>query len=136
MIYAIAADAVVVVHLLFILLAVLGGLLVIWRKVLALLHLPALIWAVWIVATHGICPLTPLENSLRELAGEAGYGGGFIAHYLIPLIYPPGLTAAGQTLLAGLLAGLNLLLYVIAWLKWRHPLAASAGPKRPDSEIR
>ncbi len=136
MIYALAADAVVVIHLLFILLAVFGGLLVIWRRAMVFLHLPALIWAVWIVATHGICPLTPLENSLRELAGEVGYRGGFIAHYLIPLIYPPGLTPAGQSALAAILSALNLLVYGFAWTQWRHPRAAISGRKVPNSQIR
>jgi hypothetical protein len=108
---SLAADAVLVVHLLFILFAALGALLVVWRGAVAWLHLPALAWAVWIVATHGICPLTPLENSLRRAAGEAGYPGGFIDHYLMPLIYPPGLTPAQQTWIALALAASNVVLY-------------------------
>jgi hypothetical protein len=108
---SLAADAVLVAHLLFILFAALGALLVVWRPVAAWLHLPALAWAVWIVATHGLCPLTPLENSLRRAAGEAGYPGGFIDHYLMPLIYPPGLTPAQQTWIALALAASNALLY-------------------------
>lgn len=119
MIYGIAADVVLVAHLLFILLAMLGGLLVIWRRRLMFLHLPALAWAVWIELTHGICPLTPFENSLRMRAGEAGYSGGFIDHYLLPLIYPPGLTPGDQNLLAAILIGLNLLFYAAAWYRHR-----------------
>jgi len=114
---SLAADAVLVAHLLFILFAAGGALLVLWRGWLAWLHLPALAWAVWIVATHGICPLTPLENALRRAAGEAGYPGGFIDHYLVPLIYPPGLTPAQQTWLALALAASNALLYGWALLR-------------------
>lgn len=115
-----AADAVLVFHLMFIVFAALGALLALWRWRFVFLHLPALAWAVWIESTHGICPLTPLENSLRAAAGEAGYSGGFIEHYLVPLIYPPGLTAAHQTMIAIALVALNLLLYCAALLRHRR----------------
>lgn len=118
MLASLAADAVLVVHLLFILFAAFGALLVVWRPLAALLHLPALAWAVWIVASHGICPLTPLENSLRRAAGEAGYPGGFIDHYLVPVIYPAGLTPAHQNWIALALVAINLLLY--GWVLLRH----------------
>lgn len=114
---SLAADAVLVFHLLFILFAALGAALVIWKWQWLFLHLPALAWAVWIEATHGICPLTPLENSLRAAAGQAGYSGGFIEHYLVPLIYPPGLTAYHQTLIAVALVGINVLLYGAALVR-------------------
>lgn len=118
MLAGLAADAVLVLHLLFILFAALGGLLVAWRARVAWLHLPVLAWAAWIEATHGICPLTPLENTLRRAAGEAGYAGGFIEHYLTPLIYPPGLTPAHQVALAAGLVAANALLY--GWVYVRH----------------
>lgn len=114
---SLAADAVLVFHLLFIGFAALGALLVAWRPRVAWVHLPALAWAVWIEVTHGICPLTPLENALRRAGGEAGYDGGFVAHYLVPLIYPPGLTPRHQLALAALLVGLNALLYGWALFK-------------------
>lgn len=95
-----AADAVLLVHLAFILFAVFGGVLLLWRRWLAVLHLPALAWGIWIEATHGICPLTRLENHYRALAGDAGYGGGFIEHYLVPMIYPAALTPDDQRNLA------------------------------------
>ena len=117
MAYSLAADAVVVLHLLFIAFAVFGGFVVPWVPKLAWLHLPVLAWAVWISATHGICPLTPLENSLRRLAGEAGYPEGFIDHYLMPVIYPAGLTPAIQTWIAIVLAVSNALLYGWALFK-------------------
>ena len=117
---SLAADAVLVVHLSFILFAAGGALLVVWRRRFAWLHLPALAWAAWIVASHGICPLTPLENALRHRAGEQGYAGGFIDHYLMPLIYPPGLTPEHQNWLAFALVASNTLLYGWALLRRRR----------------
>ena len=111
MLASVAADAVLIVHLLFIAFLALGGVLVVRRARWAWLHVPALAWGVWIELSHGICPLTPLENSLRRAAGEGGYAGGFIGHYLLPLIYPPGLTPQHQIWIAALLVGSNALLY-------------------------
>jgi hypothetical protein len=108
---AVLADGVLVLHGLFIVWAALGALAV-WRwPRLALLHLPALAWAVWIEASGGVCPLTPLENSLRRAAGQAGYSGGFIDHYLGGVIYPAGLTRQTQWLVAGALLLINLVAY-------------------------
>ena len=114
---SLAADAVLLLHFAFILFVVSGAVLVLWRPRFACLHLPALAWAVWISATHGICPLTPLENSLRRAAGEAGYSGSFIDHYLMPLIYPDGLTPEHQVWIALALVGSNALLYGWALFK-------------------
>ncbi len=80
------------VHAAFILFAVCGGLLVLRWPRTAWLHLPAVLWAAFIEFSGRICPLTPLENHYRELAGESGYSGGFIEHYVLPVIYPAGLT--------------------------------------------
>ena len=92
MLYRLMADAVLLLHLAFILFVVFGALLV-WRfRRLAWLHLPAVTWAVVIEFSGWVCPLTPLENHLRRLGGEVGYAGGFIEHYLLPVIYPPGLS--------------------------------------------
>ena len=114
---ALTADAVMLVHFAFIAFAVGGSLLVLrWPKVLWL-HLPALAWGAWIEASGRICPLTPLENHFRRLAGESTYGEGFITHYLGPVIYPEGLTRATQFLLLGVLLGTNLVGY---WLVWRR----------------
>jgi hypothetical protein len=111
MYWKLLADAVVLAHLAFIAFVVGGGFLA-WRfRKAVLAHLPALAWGVWIEASGWICPLTPLENHFRELAGEMGYRGGFIEHYILPVIYPPGLTRDTQWTLAGLLIALNLLAY-------------------------
>ncbi|RJG09975.1 DUF2784 domain-containing protein [Pseudomonas cavernicola] len=114
MIYRLAADAVVLVHLLFILFVLLGGLLVLKWRWLAWVHLPAMAWGTTVELFHLFCPLTPLENQLRRAAGEAGYAGGFIEHYLLPLIYPAGLTPQLQLWLGGLVLLINTLVY--AWL--------------------
>lgn len=118
MIWRVAADLVVVLHGLFILFAVFGGLLGFWRRWLVWLHLPAVAWAALVVIMGWTCPLTPLELQLRQLAGGAGYQGGFIEHYLMPLIYPPGLTRSTQVLLGLSVLGINLFVY--AGLFWRH----------------
>jgi hypothetical protein len=107
MLYRIAADAVVFLHLLFIVFVVIGGLLVVrWRWLIAL-HLPAVTWGAVVEFFHLYCPLTPLENSLRMQAGEQGYSGDFIEHYLIPLIYPAGLTAQTQLVLGAVVVVVN-----------------------------
>ena len=115
--HALLADAVLIVHGLFILWAVLGALAVAWRPWLMALHLPAAAWAVWISASGGTCPLTPLEQSLRRAAGQAGYEGGFVAHYIEPLIYPPGLTLDAQLVFGAAVLAINLALY--AWAAHR-----------------
>ena len=108
------ADAVLVLHGLFIVWVVFGGLAVIARPLLAWLHLPAVAWAVWISWSGSYCPLTPLEQSLRHAAGQAGYEGGFIEHYLGALIYPEGLTVNLQLLYGAIVLGINLALYAVA----------------------
>lgn len=118
------ADAVVALHASFILFALLGAsLLVRWPR-LVWLHLPALAWGSWIMTSGNICPLTPIENAFRARAGEGGYGGGFIDHYLAPVIYPEGLTRDTQLVYAGILIGLNLIFYA-RWL--RHKSRSATG---------
>ncbi len=120
MIYRLLADAVLVLHLLFVVFALLGGLLVLWRRALLWLHLPSLAWAAAVEATGWICPLTPLENRLRRMAGEAGYEGGFLEHYLLPLLYPEDLTRALQWQLLGILLIVNLAVYAMVWRHYRR----------------
>ena len=111
MILKLAADAVVLVHFAFVLFVVLGGLLA-WRRPWVLwLHLPAAVWGAFIEFTGRICPLTPLENRLRLAAGETGYSGGFIEEYLIPLVYPAGLTRGLQISLGVAVLAINLVIY-------------------------
>ena len=111
MIWSRLADLLVILHFGFAAFVVGGGFLT-WRwPRLAYLHLPALVWGLWVVVSSSICPLTPLENELRSRAGEAGYAGGFLAHYLGRVLYPAGLTPHLQWLLAAVLIGLNLWAY-------------------------
>jgi hypothetical protein len=118
MLYRVAADAVVFMHLLFIVFAVFGGLLVVrWRWLIAL-HLPAVAWGAVVEFFHLYCPLTPLENALRMQAGDQGYNGDFVEHYLIPLIYPVGLTSRTQLWLGAAVVLINGLVYV--WLTIRY----------------
>ena len=111
MIFRLAADAVVTFHLLFIIFVLLGGLLVLRWPWAALLHLPAMAWGAAVEFLHLYCPLTPLENALRSRAGDQGYDGGFIEHYLIPLIYPAGLTPQIQLWLGGIVLLINASVY-------------------------
>jgi hypothetical protein len=120
MIYRSLADLMVSIHLLFILFVLLGALLCLLKRWWALMHLPALGWALLLEFNGWVCPLTPLENRFRELGVEAGYAGGFVEHYLIPLVYPQGLQQADQWLLGLLLLLLNGGIYL--WLLWRFNL--------------
>ena len=109
------ADLVLLLHAAFIVFVLLGGLLVLrWRSLLWL-HLPCVAWGILIELAGWICPLTPLENRLREAAGLGSYGESFIGHYLVPLIYPPGLTPGIQYLLAVVVLLVNIAVYTLVW---------------------
>jgi Protein of Unknown function (DUF2784) len=118
--WRVLADAVVVLHLLFVAFAVAGGLLVFWRRGVMWLHLPALAWAAFVEFTGRICPLTPLENRLRAAGGESGYREGFIDHYLLPLLYPADLTRELQWTLGAGLVAFNIVVYVLAFVLYRR----------------
>ena len=109
--HSFAADAVMLIHFAFIAFALLGSFLVLWKRWVVWLHLPALAWGAWIEASNSICPLTPLENRYRALAGESTYGEGFISHYLTPIIYPDGLTRNTQFMILGILVAVNFIGY-------------------------
>lgn len=112
MLYSLLADALVIIHFAFTTFVIFGGCLS-WRwRWMPWLHLPALAWGCWVEVSHSVCPLTPLENHLRHLGGEAGYSGGFLAHYLVRVLYPPGLTWHIQWLLAGVLILINVAAYL------------------------
>jgi len=118
--YRLLADAVVVVHLAFVAFVVAGGLLVVRWKRVAWIHLPAAAWGAWIEFAGWICPLTPLENRLRALAGEGEYATGFVEHYLLPVLYPTGLTRTAQIVLGAAVIVLNACFYTWAWRRHRH----------------
>ena len=105
------ADVIVLVHLAFILFVAAGGLLVFrWPK-LAWVHVPAVVWGGLIELAGWICPLTPLENRLRGAAGEAAFSDGFIDRYIMPIVYPAGLTRGMQLTLGMAVIAVNLVVY-------------------------
>jgi hypothetical protein len=114
--YRAAADLVLVLHLAFVLFVVLGGLLVLRWPRLAWVHLPVALYGATIEFLGFVCPLTPLENSLRRAGGEAGYAGGFIDHYVTATLYPNGLTRGIQVVLGVAVLTLNAIVYA-AWLR-------------------
>jgi hypothetical protein len=118
--YRLAADLVVALHVLFIAFVIGGGLLV-WRwHRLAWAHVPAAMWGALIEFAGWICPLTPLENALRQRAGDAGYAGGFVEHYVIPVVYPAGLTPTVQIVLGTGVIVVNLIAYGVIIARWRR----------------
>ena len=100
MLYRIAADIVLMTHLAFVIVVVAGALLVFRFRWFAWIHLPAATWGAFVELTGRICPLTTLENTLRIRAGQEGYAISFVEQYVLPLVYPPGLTRSSQFWLA------------------------------------
>lgn len=118
--YSLLADFVVLIHFAFIVYAIFGAALGwVWRHSI-FIHLPVFLWAGLVMLTGWICPLTPLENHLRELAGRPPYHTGFIDHYILGIIYPAGLTRGTQIVLGIAVIGWNATLYL---LLWKYPQA-------------
>lgn len=120
MIYRLSADFVLLLHLAFIVFAAFGGLLVLRRPRVVWLHLPALLWGVFVQWADLICPLTPLENLLRKLGGEGAYAGAFIEHYVGKLLYPEALTLELRYVLGALLIVINAAVYARVLQRRRH----------------
>jgi hypothetical protein len=120
--HAVLADVVLVAHFAFVLFVALGGLLVLRWPRAAWVHVPAALWGIAIEFAGWICPLTPLENRLRELAGQSSYEGDFIARYLMPVIYPEGLNREAQIALGLAALAFNGFIYAIVWRRKRVPL--------------
>jgi hypothetical protein len=120
MIYRLSADLVLIVHLGFIALVVLGGLLVLRWPRLIWLHVPVVLWGAAIEFIGFVCPLTPLEVWLRERGGEAAFEGDFIEHYITALIYPEGLTRGLQILLGVLALVPNVVIYGYLVARWKR----------------
>jgi hypothetical protein len=125
MLYRLLADLVVALHLGFVLFVVLGGLIALRWPRAAFLHLPAALWGAGIEFIHGVCPLTPLENHLRHLGGEAGYSGDFVERYLLPVLYPAGLSQDVQLVLGAFVVVLNAAVYAWVWRRWRRRSVAA-----------
>jgi Protein of Unknown function (DUF2784) len=118
--YSLLADAAVVLHLAFVLFVLFGGLLVLRWPRMRWLHLPAAAWGILVEYTGWFCPLTPIENWLRERAGQTGYHSDFIAHYLLPILYPDGLTDNIQVVLGTVALLVNLGLYGWLWQRMKR----------------
>jgi hypothetical protein len=129
------ADLVVLLHLAVVGFILFGGLLA-WRwPRAALVHLPFAAWGVAIELGGWICPLTPLENRLRRLAGDAGYDGGFVERYVLPVLYPGDLDARGWLVLAALVLAVNAAIYLpLVWRLRRRGRARSPGPASSPRE--
>ena len=128
--YSLAADAVLVLHLGFVLFVALGGLLALrWTRI-AWIHIPAALWGAAIEFGGWICPLTPIENALRARAGESPYTGDFVARYLLPVIYPEGLTRDGQIVLGASVLLVNAAIYAVLYR--RYDCRGAQATPRPD----
>jgi hypothetical protein len=121
------ADALVLLHVLFVAFVVWGGFLLVRWPRLGWLQLPAAAWGAYIEFTGGICPLTPLENYLRVRGGGSFYSGDFVERYLLPILYPENLTLPVQMVLGGVVVGVNLAAYAIAFQAWRHKTIVAKG---------
>ena len=116
--YRLLADLVVLLHAAFVLFVIFGGFAVLRWPRLAWIHIPTAAWGALIEMAGWICPLTPLENNLRQMGGQPGYGAGFIEHYIVPIIYPPGLTRGIQISLGIAVLVLNAAIY--GWILIVH----------------
>jgi hypothetical protein len=123
-IFLLLADVLVLVHLAYIVFVVGGAVLVRYHPRLLWVHLAAVAWGAYVALAHRICPLTPWEVALRVRAGQVGYRGGFVEHYLIPVIYPKALTPSLQLAEGVFVLLVNLVLYV--WVR-RARLAERRG---------
>ena len=119
MLYNFLADLVVVFHSFFVLFVLLGGFLLLWRSSVAWYHLPAVFWAAWLEFSGWICPLTPLENLLREKGGIEGYNIGFVEHYIEPVLYPASLDRQMQINLGIIVILINIGIYLAVWIRRR-----------------
>ena len=125
MLFRLAADATLVLHLAFIAFAVLGALLALRCSWVPWIQLPAAAWGIYVEASGRICPLTHVENYFRQLAGQGGYAESFVERYLLSLIYPAGLTRDLQFLLAAIVVVANLAIYGFIWLRLRRARAST-----------
>ena len=117
--YNVLANAIVLAHFLFIAFVICGGLLVIRWPRLVVVHLPAVVWGAAVEIYGLVCPITPLENHFRMLAGDTSYSGDFIARYLLLVIYPENLTTTIQQLLGCLVIAVNVIIYIVVIRKYR-----------------
>src|SRR5437773_12503640 len=117
MTYRVLADLVVLAHTLFVVFVVVGGFMV-WRwRWVAWLHVPCAVWGVMIEYQGWTCPLTPHENALRTRPGLQGYESGYVEHYVLPVLYPAGLTRPTQAMPGTLVLAATLIAYALVVLR-------------------
>jgi Protein of Unknown function (DUF2784) len=137
MMFRLLADATVALHLAFVLFVVAGGLLVIGWPRLAWAHIPAVVWGAWVEFSGWVCPLTPMENWLRQQSGQAVSTASFVDRYVLPVLYPPALSRETQWLLGAFVLGVNAGMY-LAVLRRRvsgpRPANRSGGPNVLQSD--
>jgi hypothetical protein len=121
--YSLLADLVLIAHLAFVLFALLGGALVLRYPKVLWVHLPVLIWGVVVEWANWICPLTPLENHLLRLGGEAGYAGDFVERFVSRILYPEGLSVPLRYTLGALLIAVNMAIYACVMVRRRRQAA-------------
>jgi uncharacterized protein DUF2784 len=130
----VAADAVVLLHFAFILFVLFGAAFVLRWNRMAWLHLPAVVWGACVEFFGWICPLTPIEQQLRELAGQQQYSEGFVEHYVVPVMYPAGLTPTIQLWLGIVVVAVNAALYAFVLLRWRGRRQPAVGRRIASDE--
>jgi hypothetical protein len=115
----ILGNFVLALHFAFVVFSVLGGFLVLWNRWIAWLHVPAVLWSSFVNLFSHVCPLTPMENRFRQLAGQAGYEGGFVEHYIAPLVYPGGMPRRMELIAGWSILTWNAFVYafVVLWRK-------------------
>ena len=111
MLYQLLSDFVVIFHFAFVLFVIFGGLLLFWKRKIVWIHLPCAFWGGFVEFSGRICPLTPLEIWFRIRSGASGYRGGFIEHYILPVLYPSGLTRNVQIVLGSIVIVINAVIY-------------------------
>jgi len=117
--YRMLADLIVICHFIVVIFVVTGGTLLFWRRWIAWIHLPVIAWVIFAELFQRMCPLTLLENWLRDQGGSETYKGDFVAHYIMPVLYPDGLTARMQILFGTLIFAINATLYIVAFTRRR-----------------
>jgi hypothetical protein len=123
--FAVLAGFIVLVHLAFVVFAAAGALLALRWRWIPWIHMPTAAWAAYIELSGGMCPLTPLENDLRARAGLEQYSGDFVARYLLPVLYPTGLTREAQFLIGAVVLVVNVVLYSWLWRRGLNPFRAA-----------
>ena len=120
MVYHILADLVLIIHTIFIIFVIIGGILVLKWRLVVWFHIPSAIWGILIEFKGWICPLTYLENYLRKTGDTEKYTGDFIQYYLTPVVYPPILSIDIQYLLGIIVFIFNIIIYSLVWRHWNQ----------------